>query len=158
MEKTVKILLIACFILVVGVGVAVGFILQSNSLENVQPAVSVLNQSNSTTGIKNNTTSLKNNITGLTVNNTTTHGQKTNYIGKTAAKRKAINFLTEMDVIDTTEIKSVDLVTINGVPLYRVRTYNHYITVYGTETGLYDIYIGAKNGRLYDDDGELVTT
>lgn len=144
MEKTVKILLIACFILVACLGVSVGYILQGNLLKNTQPVVSAVNQSNNST----------NHIT----NNTTTHSQKTNYIGKAAARQKAIDFLTDRDSMDTTEIRSIDLVTINGVPLYRVRTYDHYITFQGTEAGWDDLYIGAKDGRVYDDQGELVRT
>ncbi len=144
MEKTVKILLIVCIILVACFSVSVGYILQGNLLTNTQPEVSAINQSN--------------NITNQTANNKTNSSQKTNYIGKAAAKSIAIDYLTEYGSIDTTEIRSIDFVTINGVSLYRVKTYDHYITYDGTEAGWEDIFIGAKDGKIYDDSGELITT
>lgn len=56
------------------------------------------------------------------------------------------------------EIRSINFVTINGAPLYRVMYWNDHILADGTETGRGNVLIGAKDGRLYDDYGELVTT
>ncbi len=148
MEKTVKILIVVCIILICGFGLTIGMLLEKNS--NIASA-----QNNSNV---NQSVQTSSDNSGQKTNNSPVNSQKTNYIGKAAAKQKAIEFLTDRDSMDTTEIKSVDLVTINGVPLYCVETYDHYITYSGTEAGWDDIYIGAKDGMIYDDYGERVTT
>jgi len=131
-------LIVTILILVVGIGIIVGMLLTSQ------------------TPVVNNTT----NNSSLNVStpdaNLTTNNE--NYIGETAAKKIAIDYLTDIDAMKTSEIKSVDFVTINGVPLYRIKYYDHYVTVYGTESGWNDLLIGAKDGKLYDDYGEMVTT
>lgn len=60
--------------------------------------------------------------------------------------------------METISRMSIDFVTINGVPLYRVKYYDSYVTVYGTEAGWDEVYIGAKDGKIYDDSGYVVTT
>ncbi len=138
MSNANKILIVIVILLIAGIGVAAGMLLTSKA------------------PVANNTTT----NTSLNVSEpvtTTTFTNNTNYIGEAKAKQIAIDYLTEIDVMKTSEIRSVDFVTINGVPLYRIKYYDHYVTVYGTETGWEDVLIGAKDGKLYDDYGEKVT-
>jgi hypothetical protein len=141
-----KIVLIVVILILIGVVMGLsGYILGLNQ----QPKVN-----NSTT---NNTTATNN---STVTNNTTTSAptEETNYIGKAAAKQKAIDFLTEYGVMQTSEIRSIDFVTINGVPLYRIKYWDNYVMANGAQHGWGEVLIGAKDGRLYDEYGETVKT
>jgi len=99
-----KILLIVAIILLIGVVMVLsGYILGLNQ----QPKV---NNSSS-----NNTTVT--NSSNVTNNTNSSLNEESNYIGKAAAKQKTIEFLTEYGGMETIEIRSIDFVTINGVPL-----------------------------------------
>ncbi len=100
----------------------------------------------------NNTSNNQNVANNTTQNNTPTN--QTNYIGKAQAKKITRDFLEERGVTDY-EIRTIDLVTVNGVTLYRVGYWDYYITADGTESGWDDLYIGAVNGKIYDSYGNL---
>lgn len=101
-----------------------------------------------------------NNTTNLSAANNTTENNtqvnQTDYIGKAKAKQIAQAFLKEYQITDY-EIRSIDLVIINGVPLYRVSYWDYYITIDGTESGWDEVYVGAKDGKLYDAYGNRAT-
>mgnify|MGYP006924659318 CR=1 FL=1 len=142
MSKTNKILIIVVIVLIAGIGLAAGMLLTSKAPVN-------------------NTTV---NNTSVTVNESTptttapTAVTDNNYIGEAKAKQIAMDFLNERGGTETISRMSVDIVNINGVQLYRVKYYDSYVTVYGTETGWEELYIGAKDGKFYDDSGYMVTT
>lgn len=146
MEKQKLGLIIAIIILIGIITILSGYIigLNQNSIENAN------NTTNNTT-VANNTTVTKNTATSY-------NNEETNYIGEAAAKQIAIDVLTEYGVMDTAEIRSIDLVTINGVPLYRIKFWDHSVLDDGTEHGWDEVLVGAKDGKIYDDYGERVTT
>jgi hypothetical protein len=140
MSTANKILIVVVIVLIASIGIAAGMLLTSKA------------------PVANNTTTNTSANVSEPVTTTTTSTNDTNYIGESKAKQIAIDFLTERGGMETISKMSVDFVTINGVPLYRVKYYDSYVTVYGTETGWEDVLIGAKDGKLYDDYGERVTT
>lgn len=139
-----KIVLIIAIVILIGVVIALSWYIIDQNQQ--------LTNATNNTSIKNNTTAKK-----ITTSPTTTV-KETTYIGKAAAKKVAIDFLTDRGGMETIEIRSVDFLTINGIPLYRVKYWDHYITYDGTEYGWGEVYIGAKDGKLYDEEGYLVTT
>ena len=142
MEKQ-KIILIVAVIVLIGVVMGLlGYIIAQNQ-----------QSSQSTNNSKN--MSATNNTT--VTSNTASSTKHDNYIGKTKAESIAESHLKEYGVTDY-EIRSIDFVTINGVPLYRVNYWDHYITADGTESGWDEVYVGAKDGKIYDSEGYLVTT
>lgn len=147
MEKQ-KIVLIITIIILIGIIMALSvYIIGQN-----QQTKENNNTTNNTTVTNNTNTSTPTNETNRETN------KETNYIGEAAAKQKAIEFLTEYGIIDTAEIRYIDFITINGVPLYRIKYWDHYIMADGNERGWDEVLIGAKDGMLYDDNGERVTT
>lgn len=142
MEKQ-KIILIVAVIVLIGVVMGLlGYIIAQNQ----QSAQSTNNNKNM---------SATNN--SAVTNNTTSSIKHNNYIGKAKAKEIVQNFLEERGSTQC-EIRSIDFVTINGVPLYRVSYWDHYIIYDGTESGWDETYVGAKDGKIYDSEGYLVTT
>lgn len=117
-----------------------------------------LNQQSQGNNSTTNNTTATNNSTVINNTTTSTPTEETNYIGKAAAKQKAIDFLTEYGGMEGIEIRSIDFVTINGVPLYRVMYWDNHKLADGTVDGWGSVMIGAKDGKLYDDYGETVKT
>lgn len=116
-----------------------------------------INNNNSESSIKNlnETESQTNNASINNINNNGTAIEE-KYIGKNRAIQIAKDFFNEYKIYNA-EISSVDFVTINGVPLYRVNYWDNYITYDGTPIGWEEVYIGAKDGKLYDSSGGKVT-
>ena len=143
MEKQKKMILIIVFVILIGLVMGlVGYIIAQNQ----QLAQNINNTKN--LGVKNNTT---------VTNNTNSSINQNNYIGKAEAKKIAQANLQEYNVTSY-EIRNIDFVTINGVPLYRINYWDYSILADGTQKGWDEIYVGAKDGKIYDSYGELVTT
>ena len=142
MEKQ-KIILIVAVIVLIGVVMGLlGYIIAQNQ------------QSAQSTNNGKNMSAINN--TAVT-DNTTSSTKHDNYIGKTKAEAIAEADLKEYGVTDY-EIRSVDFVTINGVPLYRVNYWDYSILADGTQKGWDEDYVGAIDGKIYDSQGYLVTT
>lgn len=100
------------------------------------------------------------NINNLTVSNNTAENKtqdnpqvnQNNYIGKEKAKQIAQSFLHDVQTTNY-EIRRIDFVTINGVPIYRVSFWDYHILYDGTEAGWGEVYVGAKDGKIYDSYG-----